>query len=99
MGRRCGRACNKRWRERTHAERMAYDRERRDMFPERAVAWNLLGAAVRRGKVKKPASCPRCGTSDYRIEAHHPDYNKPLEVVWLCARCHSAEHGREVNDE
>lgn len=23
---------------------------------------------------------------------HHPDYSKPFEVAFLCARCHKAEH-------
>lgn len=25
---------------------------------------------------------------------HHPDYSKPLEVVWMCRPCHLAEHKR-----
>jgi hypothetical protein len=36
--------------------------------------------------------CERCGAS--KSEKHHPDYTKPLEVVFLCRRCHMIEHGK-----
>lgn len=41
--------------------------------------------------VKLP--CQRCG--EKRSEAHHPDYSKPLEVVWLCHPCHMKEHRKK----
>lgn len=31
-----------------------------------------------------------CGVS--RVQAHHPDYSKPLEVEWLCAGHHRRAH-------
>jgi len=51
--------------------------------------------AVKAGKLDKPARCQLCGTSPERREslhAHHHDYSKPLEVEWLCKKCHSKEH-------
>jgi hypothetical protein len=42
-------------------------------------------------------SCARCG-STWKIERHHPDYSKPLNIVPLCHTCHVREHnGLEVS--
>lgn len=49
------------------------------------------GHAIATGRlVRQP--CEVCGAS--RVDAHHPDYSKPLEVRWLCRACHRAEHAR-----
>lgn len=41
--------------------------------------------------VKQP--CEKCGTV-LNVHAHHDDYEKQLEVRWLCAY-HHAEHHRQ----
>jgi hypothetical protein len=47
--------------------------------------------ALRNGVLIKPISCSQCG--EIRIlNAHHPDYNKPLQVIWLCCPCHRTLH-------
>jgi hypothetical protein len=48
--------------------------------------------AVRAGKVYKPTSCQRCGRGHCQIQAHHPNYNEPFNVEWLCASCHGQIH-------
>ena len=52
----------------------------------------LLNTAVKAGTIVKPTCCEHCGGSSKRIEAHHMDYAKALEVSWLCSSCHSAWH-------
>jgi ribosomal protein S27AE len=47
--------------------------------------------AIKDGKLTKPLLCGECGTSG-KIHAHHDDYTKPLEVRWLCKKCHDAAH-------
>jgi hypothetical protein len=36
--------------------------------------------------------CVRCGDSE--TEMHHPDYSRPLDVIWLCRTCHAQWHAR-----
>lgn len=40
--------------------------------------------------------CTYCGVDKMatRIHGHHPDYEKPLEVVWLCGPCHRKKHAK-----
>lgn len=52
-----------------------------------------LHVYVKRGKiVKKP--CQVCQSPD--SEAHHADYTKPLEVVWLCRDHHLELHAKQA---
>ena len=48
----------------------------------------ILGNAVRSGKIV-PQPCWVCGE---KAEAHHPDYDQPLSVVWLCPSHHKQTH-------
>jgi hypothetical protein len=44
--------------------------------------------AIKQGRLIKPNKCSKCG-KEGRVEAHHPDYFKPLAVQWLCKSCHN----------
>jgi hypothetical protein len=48
-----------------------------------------LAKAVKNGIVVKQP-CSVCGET--KSEAHHEDYNKPYDVIWLCRYHHSALH-------
>lgn len=58
---------------------------------ERQRCYAVLKGELRRGNVVKPSTCARCGGTGERIEAHHKDHAKPLDVEWLCSVCHGAE--------
>lgn len=62
----------------------------REAFPEKFKARNAINGAIRSGKIKRKP-CQKCGTSD-NIQAHHTDYSKPLDVMWLCHRHHVDIH-------
>lgn len=47
---------------------------------------------VDKGKIIKPENCEMCGKNEFRVEAHHADYSKPLDVDWFCQKCHLKLH-------
>lgn len=59
--------------------------------PERRHAQSLLGSAVRCGRVTPWPVCAVPACSD-KPQAHHPDYSRPLDVVWLCDAHHKQAH-------
>lgn len=60
-------------------------------YPERSAAQIAFNNAVRDGKIKPWVVCslPEC---DKKPEAHHPDYSRPFDVVWLCRTHHKQVH-------
>ena len=72
-----------------------YQKRRRLENPEKYKANYMISNALRGGRLLKPEVCAHCSTATSRIEAHHPDYSRPLEVVWLCSQCHSQLHAFE----
>lgn len=54
----------------------------------------MLGNALARKRIIKPTLCEACGRPE-RLDGHHYDYTKPLEVVWLCKPCHGQVHRYE----
>lgn len=70
---------------------------RRDSFvvdEQKTKAKTAVNNALSRGKLKKPSKCERCGqeTESSRLHGHHHDYDKVLDVTWLCVSCHAQEH-------
>jgi len=65
---------------------------------EKMRAWSAIGNAVLRGDIEKPLYCSSCDAQE-KLHAHHEDYSKPLEVEWLCHKCHMKVHAdkRRVN--
>ena len=60
-------------------------------YPMKYAAHLIFGNAVRDGKVARSDKCSVCGSTN-KIEGHHDDYTKPLEVRWLCEPCHKEWH-------
>lgn len=71
-----------------------YTNRRRKLNPVKAKAWRQVHYALRTGKLRR-LPCSSCG-SKKNVQAHHEDYSKPLDVVWLCFVCHREHHGQVV---
>ncbi len=65
----------------------------RILFPGKYAARFAVSNAIRDGRLAK-APCERCGS--LKVEAHHPDYRKKLDVQWLCMRHHREVEGKAI---
>lgn len=56
----------------------------------------LVALACKSEELVRPDKCQTCGKPG-KILAHHDDYDKPLEVRWLCSACHGKAHAGHSN--
>jgi len=57
----------------------------------KANAHEAVTRAIKLGLLKRK-SCEKCKNT--KADAHHEDYGKPLEVMWLCRSCHMEQHSK-----
>ena len=68
----------------------------------------MVKKAVKKG-ILVPGVCESCGSNERAadgrnmVHAHHDDYNKPLDIRWLCQKCHHEWHkynkAKEISGE
>ena len=66
--------------------------------PEKHRARAQVRYRKKQGQLE-PKPCATCGASNNITVAHHEDYSAPLDVVWLCPKCHWAIHHKDVGDK
>ena len=95
----CGRP--RREKQRTCREcHAAYMREWRKTHPlteeqrRRMVCRSYAKVYEKRGVLRRQP-CQVCGESD-GVQKHHPDYDRPLLVVWLCREHHQQHHNGKL---
>lgn len=49
---------------------------------------------ARLGMIEKKNTCEICDT-DGKLHMHHFDYDRPIDVVWLCHQCHGLVHRKK----
>jgi len=76
----------KKWRCEHIEQRREYDRKRRQEHKEIIIAQRKAYYCI-----PLASKCLRCGSVE-KLERHHFDYSKPLDVVTLCRPCHALIH-------
>lgn len=59
----------------------------RKTIPKARSAQSLLRYHIQAGNIQRPTKCEECAVSGF-IEGAHKDYDRPLDVRWLCRSCH-----------
>lgn len=75
--------CSQAWHKRATQEKY------QARHPLKKTAHTTTNLAIRLGKLVR-LPCEMCGNP--KTQAHHDDYSKPLDVRWLCHRCHWTVH-------
>ncbi len=65
--------------------------------PEKIKVHAILRRALKKEEIFKSNKCEICGKNE-NIEAHHPDYSFPLQVLWVCRQCHVKIHRGKFNE-
>ena len=82
------------WRDyyrRTIAQREVYKATQYNSMKD--LARRQARNAMASGKLPRPDSCDAC-RKPCKPQMHHPDYSKPLSVIWLCGLCHGVVHSK-----
>jgi hypothetical protein len=82
-----GQKGNKRYR----AYQNKYAIQKRREYDKKFIARQICSLAARAGMIVRPEICSKCSKPG-KIEGHHEDYNKPLDVIWVCKGCHELIH-------
>lgn len=59
--------------------------------PKKRACHEAVRHALVDGELVNPGVCETCDTAT-KLYAHHDDYDRPLDVSWLCFTCHVNWH-------
>lgn len=74
----------------TQPEKLSRSARWKQANPKAVWAHACLHSALRRGLIERQP-CTVCGTTK-DVEGHHPDYDKPMSVIWACRAHHREIH-------
>lgn len=90
-------SCNSQYRQSTISDGKAQKRYAKHKRHRTAV-YRIVYEAKQEGLISEPDQCEYCKEKK-SLQAHHPDHSKPLDVIWLCQKCHGRFHSQEEGGE
>jgi len=54
--------------------------------------------ALLKKELERPEICNLCDTKCKPL-AHHPDYDRKLEIIWVCTKCHRKLHSESAKED
>jgi len=85
--------CSRRCFKRTIEEKRTYHNEKIKEYlltkegKIKHKARSIVNNHLKQNKLIKPLKCNKCKLVK-KLEAHHEDHLKPLEIIWCCKKCH-----------
>ena len=64
-------------------------------FKKRRYVRQMVDLAIKKGIMSRADKCDHCSGNEKGIDAHHVDYGKPYDVLWLCKKCHGLVHRKD----
>jgi hypothetical protein len=80
---------NQNWKGGVSKSPIIYRRVQLQRYPERCAARKAVAEAIRTGDLSRQP-CVVCGKA--QTHAHHEDYSRPLDVIFLCQKHHRELH-------
>ena len=77
--------------------RLRGQRKQRVNYPHKVRAQSQINNELKMGRIIRPTICSLCGC-DCTPDGHHWDYDKPLDVVWVCRQCHCDIHNDNLKN-
>jgi hypothetical protein len=79
----------RKWQAANREKLIEYDRKYAKKHPDKYKARQILKQEIKMGRIERKP-CEVCG--EVKVDGHHDDYTKPLEVRWLCRAHHTEAH-------
>lgn len=93
----CRSKAHKLWREKNRDKYLKSKKESlkkyKQKYPQRVKAVNAVSRLIKKGTIVR-LPCEYCGKSP--TEAHHENYDKPFDVIFLCRKHHLERHSKKL---